>query len=77
MAVSSRFMKRMTLFEARDKRGWTQTELEGKSGVNQRTISDIESGAIVDPRISTVEALEKALGVSRGTLLFGRQQVSA
>lgn len=74
MAVSFPSMKRMTLYAARDKKGWTQAELEDRSGVKQQTISDIEAGRIVDPRISTVEALEDALGVRRGTLTFGAQE---
>lgn len=64
-------MVRKTLKEARDEKGWTQKELEERSGVEQRNISKIERADIVDPANSTVEKLEKALGLKRGTLVFG------
>lgn len=61
----------MTLRAARDAKGWTQEQLEAASGIDQRNISKIENGDVVDPRNSTVEALEYALGLRRGTLVFG------
>lgn len=69
-------MKRMTLHEARTAKTpvWTQEKLEAESGVDQRTISKIERGDVADPRISTVEKLETALGVRRGTLRFGQPE---
>lgn len=63
-----------TLKDARGAKGWTQEELESRSGVDQRHISRIERGDIADPRNSTVVALEGALGVKRGTLVFGTLQ---
>lgn len=70
-------VKRLTLKQARDKRGWTQEQLEAASGVDQQNISKIENGVIADPRNSTVEALEDALGVARGTLRFGASEAMA
>lgn len=68
--------KRLTLLEAREKKGWTQQKLEAESGVNQRNISKIERGEIRDPQNSTAEALERALGVERGTLIFAEAVTS-
>jgi transcriptional regulator with XRE-family HTH domain len=65
--------KRLTLHEARAAKDWTQEQLEAASGVDQRNISKIERGEITDPRSSTVEALERALGLRRGTLVFGQR----
>lgn len=67
----------MTLKEARDKRKWTQAELSRRSGVAQARISYIENGITADPLDSTVRALEKALGVKRGTLVFGREALAS
>ena len=55
-------MKRLTLSEARAKRGFkTQTQLALKSGVAQGRISDIESGVIKQPELATMEKLGQAL----------------
>lgn len=75
-------MKRLTLKEAREKRRWTQEQLEAATAargnqVDQQNISKIEKGTIADPRNSTVEALELALEVARGTLIFGRESSAA
>lgn len=67
----------MTLHEARMAKGWTQETLEAASGVDQRNISKIERGDITDPRSSTVEALERALGLRRGTLIFRQPESGA
>lgn len=72
-------MKRLTLKQAREKRQWTQEQLEAATGnkVDQQNISKIERGAIADPRNSTVEALELALEIARGTLIFGSHQAES
>lgn len=62
----------MTLKEARDKKRWTQVQLAQKSGVDQSQISRLERGEVTEPLNSTVEALERALGIKRGSLVFGR-----
>lgn len=71
--------KHLALREARLARGWTQERLETETqlvdptgrGVDQRAISKIERCDVVDPMNSTVILLETALGVQRGTLVFG------
>lgn len=70
-------MKPLTLRKARTDRGWTQEQLVARArkfehGITQSHISKIERGEIGDPSNSIVAALEKALGVPRGTLVFGR-----
>lgn len=82
-------VKQMTLKQARDWKGWSQEQLEAATAalaekspnvyvtVDQRNISKIENGAIVDPRNSTVLTLETALEVRRGTLVFGQREAVA
>jgi len=63
----------MTVREARDRRGWTQEQLEAASGVDQGLISRLERGTSVNPTVETVRKLEGALKVPRGTLVFGAE----
>jgi transcriptional regulator with XRE-family HTH domain len=63
---------RMTLKAARRKRGWNLEQLAKASGVHFSTISRLERGE-TKPMHDTVTALEQALGLKRGTLLFGVQ----
>jgi transcriptional regulator with XRE-family HTH domain len=67
-------VKHCSLKEARARRKWTQEQLADASGVDQSVISRIERGDVEDPQNSTVEALERALKVKRGTLIFGAQE---
>lgn len=60
---------RTTLTQARERCGWTPEELAEKSSVSRATIYRLESGAT--PAYGTVEKLEAALGLKRGTLVFG------
>ena len=69
--------KHLTLKQARDAKGWTQEQLEAASGVNQRSISKIERGGTFDPQNTTIIALEQALGLKRGTLIFGQREALA
>lgn len=77
--------KHLTLKEARDAKGWTQEHLESETqrvdpagrGVDQRAISKIERGDVADPMNSTVVLLERALGLQRGTLVFGREAMAS
>lgn len=71
MRIRVSFVKHLTLQQARDAKGWTQKQLEDKSGVPQARISQIESGITRNPSNDTVKELEKALGLRRGTLIFG------
>lgn len=67
-------MKQLTLKQAREAKGWTQVELAAASGIDQRAISKIERGGNTDVMNSTAAALETALGVKRGTIVFTRQE---
>jgi transcriptional regulator with XRE-family HTH domain len=51
---------RLSLKEAREKRGWTQRDLVSRVGLTQRHISGIESGKIV-PRYDTLLELVRIL----------------
>lgn len=55
--------------ELRQKKGWTQTELARRAGVRQGVLSYIESGKTKHPRIDTLGAIAKALGVPVGKLM--------
>lgn len=61
----------MTLVQARKRRKWDQKTLARESGIDQSVISRIETGATTNPTNDTVKALEEALEVPRGTLVFG------
>jgi transcriptional regulator with XRE-family HTH domain len=58
----------MTLGEllaiARECKGWSQRELERKTGVSNALICQIETGKIKDPGFSTVVRLVEALGIN-------------
>ena len=58
----------MKLRAIREGRGKSYRQLAKASGVNLSTIFRIESGAL-DPRLSTLEKLAKALGVTVAALL--------
>ena len=62
----------MDLKTARDKRDWTMDVLAERSGVSKATISRIEAGDVSNPSNATVTALEVALRLRRGTLVFGQ-----
>jgi len=54
----------MNLRTARRLKDITQAQLAEQSGVDQRTISDIERGANKNPSWETVARIAKALGVA-------------
>jgi transcriptional regulator with XRE-family HTH domain len=56
-------MKVVPLKTARTLKGWTQVELARRSGVSQRTVTDIERGIILNPTWETANRLASALGV--------------
>lgn len=64
--------KLITLKQARQSKGLTQTELEGLSGINQRNISKIERGS--EPMFTTGLKLADALGVDPHVLRFGQPE---
>jgi transcriptional regulator with XRE-family HTH domain len=55
--------------EQRLRRGWTQVELERRSGIPQPQISRLEAGGTDDPGAQTIRNLALALGVSADLLL--------
>jgi transcriptional regulator with XRE-family HTH domain len=59
----------MTLKAARLKRGWNLEQLSQHSGVHFSTISRLERGE-TRPMHVTVMALEQALDLKRGSLVF-------
>lgn len=61
---------RMTLTEARKRCKWTPEDLAKHSGVSRATIYRLEAGAT--PSYDTVQKLEPALRLRRGTLVFGQ-----
>ena len=66
----------LTLKRAREKRRLTFAQLAEKSGVHKATVARIERGE-VEPMHATVNALEDALGLKRGTLVFGDRAVAS
>jgi transcriptional regulator with XRE-family HTH domain len=57
------------LKELRERAGLTQQELAFGSGLSTSIISQIEQGSTGNPRMSTVKALARALGVSADELI--------
>lgn len=64
-------MKPVTLRDARERKKWTQEQLEAESGVSQSVISRLETDANANPTLAVITKLEAALGVPRGSLVFG------
>ena len=58
----------LRIAEAREARGWTQEQLAQAIGTTQQTVQRWESGQ-VDPQVSKVEAISKALGITMSFLL--------
>jgi Predicted transcriptional regulators len=52
------------IIELRKKRNWSRYKLSLYSHVPLSTLSDLERGKNKNPRIKTVEAIAKALGVN-------------
>lgn len=63
-------MKRVSLKAARKRARLTQDELAARSGIDQTTISALETGRNSNPTLSTVLALSSALGVDPLALKF-------
>ncbi len=58
----------LRIAEAREARGWTQEQLAQAVGTTQQTIQRWESGQ-VDPKVSRVEDISRALGITMSFLL--------
>jgi transcriptional regulator with XRE-family HTH domain len=54
---------------AREAKGWTQQELANRMGIDAPYISQVERGKINLPEPDRLEAIERALGVSRAEML--------
>jgi transcriptional regulator with XRE-family HTH domain len=65
-------VKQLDLKTARDGKNWTMEQLAERSGISKSTISRIEAGEITNPSNDTVQQLEVALRLKRGTLIFGQ-----
>jgi transcriptional regulator with XRE-family HTH domain len=63
-------MKAMSLREHRRGRKWTQERLAAESGVDQTTISRLETEPNPNPTETTKNALAKALGIAPSKLRF-------
>ena len=59
----------LTLERARKKRGLSFAQLAAAAGVHKATVARIERGE-VEPTHATVNALEDAMDLKRGTLVF-------
>jgi transcriptional regulator with XRE-family HTH domain len=70
-------VKQTTLREARERRGWTQEQLEAASGISQAAISAIERGVVTDPAFSTVTQLAEALDLDPRQLRFTKKEAVA
>lgn len=66
----------LTLKQAREKKELTFAQLAAKSGIHKATVARIERGE-VRPSHDSVVALEDALELKRGTLVFRQRDASA
>lgn len=63
-------MKLLTLRQAREKRKLTQDELAARSGIDQTTISSLETGRHSNPTFDTIQRLAAALSIAPARLTF-------
>ena len=75
LAVRTRRKKTLgnIIQEYRQKNGWTQEELAWRAGITREHIGRIERDKCI-PSITTLENLEKALGLSPMTLLQRKEE---
>ncbi len=66
----------LTLQAARARKRWTLEQLAAASGINKSTISRLERSE-TEPMRATSDALEAALGLKRGALVFGSREAVA
>lgn len=62
------------VYEERMKSGMSQNQLAKLSGVPQSVICDIESGKTRNPRIDTLQAIAKVLGITVDELVSEEQK---
>lgn len=60
---------RANLLQAMAERGLKAAELSRMAGLNPRAVKDIEERQAISPKLSTVFALARALGVEPGELM--------
>jgi transcriptional regulator with XRE-family HTH domain len=60
--------------EAREKAGFTQTELARKCGVSRVTIWGIESGSWDDTTVSTLNSIANVIGCTMDDLIVKTEQ---
>lgn len=70
-------MKEFTVREARQRKRMTQDDLAEASGLDQTTISDLETGRNTNPRLDTIRRLAKALGIRPVQLRFSAPDLDA
>ena len=63
-------MKLMSLREAREQAGLTQEQLADKAGMDQTTISRLETSPAANPTHRTIQRLAAALGIAPSRLQF-------
>jgi transcriptional regulator with XRE-family HTH domain len=68
---------RTTLSAARKRRGLTPEQLAREASLHPATVYRLEAGTTANPSHATVAALEDALGLRRGSLVFGEQAVAS
>jgi transcriptional regulator with XRE-family HTH domain len=79
LAIQSPEMKSFTVRDARRRKGfeWTQDQLAAASGVDQTTISGIETGKVTRPAFDTILKLAQALKLRPEQLAIGQERLSA
>lgn len=70
-------MKRITLRQARKRRGLSQVQLAKAASMDQTSISKLEVGKVLDPSFETVVRLAAALDIDPRTLKFGVHEVAS
>lgn len=64
-------MKAIYLVTERKRQGFTQAMLAAKANTTQKTISKLETSAVISPEFETVVNVADALGVDPRSLRFG------
>jgi len=60
---------RENLLSALAESGMSEAELSVKAGLNRRAVTDIREGRVRSPKLSTVFALSRALGIEPGEMM--------
>ena len=64
-----KYMIRYHVKEIRESKRMSQRELCRRTGISRATISQLENGADIDIKVSTLKAIGKALGKSIATIV--------